>query len=89
VIAQVWLAPAAIAVFAVTASGDVGSGLEAGVGDVGLGLEAGVGDVGLGLEAGVGLGEDAHAVTSSPTARVVATRESEERIPCPPDGVSR
>src|SRR3990172_8273091 len=77
--AQVWSAPAAIAVFAgLTASGD----------DVGDGMVAGGDDVGGGVVAGVGLAADAQAATSSPTTRVVATPESEERIPAPPDGVS-
>src|SRR3989304_99762 len=84
---QVWLGapaaggapPAAIAVFAgLTASGD----------DVGDGMVAGGDDVGGGVVAGVGLAADAQAATSSPTTRVVATPESEERIPGPPDGVS-
>jgi hypothetical protein len=42
---------------------------------------------GGGVVTGAGLGDDAQAAISSPTTMVVATGSSEERIPCPPDGV--
>src|SRR3972149_5060588 len=66
--------PAAIAVSAELTGGDD---------DVGRGVVAGSGGV-----TGTGLAADAQAATSSPTTTVVATRESEKRIPCPPDGMS-
>src|SRR3990172_240169 len=84
-----------------TAGGDdVGGGasvgLTAGGDDVGggasVGLTAGGDDVGGGGVSGAGgggggVGDDVQAATNSPTAIVVATGSSKERIPCPPDGV--
>ncbi|OGO57431.1 MAG: hypothetical protein A2Z32_04180 [Chloroflexi bacterium RBG_16_69_14] len=50
----------------------------------------GVGDVSAGrpgVVLGAGLAADAQAVTSRPTTIVVAKRECDGRIRCPPDGV--
>jgi hypothetical protein len=74
----------------------VGSAVSSGVGDgVEEGSENGVADAddaaagpdGSGVVFGAGLADEAQAVTSSPTTNGAATRESEERIRCPPGGV--
>jgi len=73
----------------------VGSAVSSGVGDgVEAGSESGVADAddaagpdGSGVVLGAGLADEAQAATSSPTTNGAATRESEERIRCPPVGV--
>lgn len=64
---------------------------------VGLGVTDGVGgtdadgwgdDVGDDVVIGAGLAADAQAPTRRPTTILVASREIEVGIPCPPDGVS-
>jgi hypothetical protein len=76
--AQVWKSPAAMATIA---------GLTGGGDDVGGGVVAAGDGVGGGVVAGAKLGGEAQATTSMPTTNVVATRQSQERIPCPPDDV--
>jgi hypothetical protein len=83
----------------VTGGDDVGGGVAgAGLGgevvaggdEVGGGVVtdgAGVGPDGGGVVSGAGLEDDAQAATSSPSTIVVATGNSEGRIPCPPDGM--
>jgi len=44
-------------------------------------------DAGGGAVAGPGLAGDAQATSNSPTTILVPIRESEWRIPCPPDGM--
>jgi hypothetical protein len=74
----------------------VGGAVLSGVVDgVEAGFETGVADAdddaagpdGSGVVLGAGLADDAQAATSSPTTNGAATRESEERIGCPPVGV--
>ena len=66
-----------------------GEELAAPAGDGGTDAELGAGDAvddGDGV-IGDGLADEAHAATSNPTTIVAATREADERIGCPPDGV--
>jgi hypothetical protein len=63
------------------ADGVADAEVDAGGDDVGGGVVAGGDDIGGGVVA------DAQATTRRPTRIVVATRESEERISCPPAGV--
>ena len=76
--AQVCQLPAAIAViWGLTVAGDGAKG----------GVVAGGDDVRYGVVTGDGLGDDAQAASRSPTTIVVATGNSEGRIPGPPDVV--
>lgn len=65
--------------------GDPGglSGSEA----VGDGVATGGDDLGDAVPIGAGLAGDAQATISSDNTAVVATRDTEERMPCPPDGL--
>lgn len=52
-----------------------------------MGPDGGVVVIGAGLVTGAGLEAGAQATMRMPTTIVVATRDSEGRIRCPPDGV--
>jgi hypothetical protein len=72
-------------------AGNGGSDGDAVEAPVGPRVAAGTGDAGGRdgdeVVSGAGLMADAQATTRRPTAIVVAARESDERIRCPPDGV--